>query len=88
MCHHQFCFVYMVPWENFYADAGCPMYGDPNAGYDGEGFELTERAIHIHTTQDGEGYDRTGRNDLGEHDLLRTVKRLRSLMSLTLTRNT
>jgi hypothetical protein len=73
MCHHQFCFVCMVPWKGFHDNAGCPMYGDPDAGYDDKGFERTGRGIHIFTGRDREGYDRIGRSALGEDRAGHTV---------------
>lgn len=42
-CHHEFCFVCMLPFKSFHGSAGCPMYGDPKAGYDEDGFEKTKR---------------------------------------------
>lgn len=61
-CHHEFCFICMLPWIGFHGDAGCPHYGDPAVGYDDEGFECSTCGIHRDT-----GYDRHGLNRLG-HD--------------------
>lgn len=36
------------------------MYGDPRAGYDDEGYEKTNRGLHIYTGRDRDGYDRNG----------------------------
>jgi hypothetical protein len=59
-CHHDFCFICLLPFTGFHEREGCPAYGDRLEGYDNEGFELTDRGLHIHTGRDREGYDRLG----------------------------
>ncbi|EDU46451.1 RING finger domain containing protein [Pyrenophora tritici-repentis] len=56
-CRTQFCFICMMLWDGFHEEVGCPAYGDPPAGYDEEGFELSWRGLHFET-----GLDRNGHN--------------------------
>ncbi|PVI07768.1 hypothetical protein DM02DRAFT_511621, partial [Periconia macrospinosa] len=54
-CEHQFCFICLLPWNGQHE--GCKLYGDPDEGYDEEGFERNDRGLHIMT-----GLDRNGKN--------------------------
>lgn len=65
-CHHEFCFVCMLPFKSFHGSAGCPMYGDPKAGYDEDGVEKTKRGLHLYPGRDRDGHDRKGVNAQGE----------------------
>ena len=64
-CRHDFCFVCLMPWDGAPHDGdGCPSYGDPPAGYDSEGYELTVRGLHRDTGYDRQGLNRFGRDRL------------------------
>ena len=63
-CHHEFCFICLIPWGRH--DEGdnydlCPATGEPEFGYDKDGYENSLRAIHRDT-----GLNRKGLNRLGE----------------------
>ena len=60
VCRHDFCFICLLPWCGVHG--GCPYYGEVTAGHDDDGFERTERGIHIRT-----GLNRQGMNRLGKH---------------------
>ena len=59
VCRHEFCFICLLPWCGTH-DV-CPYYGEVTAGHDDDGFERTERGIHIRT-----GLNRHGMNRLGK----------------------
>ncbi|KAF2443669.1 hypothetical protein P171DRAFT_339768, partial [Karstenula rhodostoma CBS 690.94] len=54
-CRHEFCFVCKMDWDGNHE--GCPTYGNPDEGYDEEGYEMTAHGLHVYT-----GLDRQGRN--------------------------
>lgn len=60
VCSHEFCFICLLPWCGIHGV--CPYYGEVTAGHDDDGFERTERGIHIRT-----GLNRQGMNRLGKH---------------------
>jgi hypothetical protein len=60
VCGHEFCFICLLPWRR--GHRGCPYYGEAVEGYDDEGFERTERGLHVRT-----GLNRQGMNWLGKH---------------------
>ena len=59
-CKHQFCFICLLPWLT--GHDVCPYYGEVAEGHDDEGFERTERGLHVRT-----GLNRQGMNRLGKH---------------------
>jgi uncharacterized protein YaaR (DUF327 family) len=60
VCRHQFCFICLLQWKQ--GHLGCPYYGEVAEGHDDEGFERTERGMHVRT-----GLNRQGMNRLGKH---------------------
>lgn len=65
-CRHEFCFICMLPWEGFHVGTGCPDSNDPEAGYDEDGYERTERGLHVLDGRDRDGFDRLGLNIHGQ----------------------
>ncbi|KAF2640973.1 hypothetical protein P280DRAFT_400026, partial [Massarina eburnea CBS 473.64] len=62
-CQHDFCFVCMLPGDLPHPQEGCPEYGDPVCGYDGEGYERSPRGLHRDTGLDSDGRNRLGLSD-------------------------
>lgn len=58
-CRHEFCFICLLPWHGSH---DCPYYGEVIEGHDDDGFERTERGLHVRT-----GLNRQGMNRLGKH---------------------
>ncbi|KAJ4348011.1 uncharacterized protein N0V89_009383 [Didymosphaeria variabile] len=67
-CRYEWCFICLLPWEDFHAADGCPVYRDPEDGYDDEGYENTERGLHRDTGLNREGLNRKGEEPLAAQD--------------------